>query len=505
MSLKVIVSNKGALEALYGDNFNDVSAALDKLIEADEKKGFKTQIVYLDDNDEMENLMAPPVTDPTDQRQNKTAIDAIYNSLIPDYLMILGSQDIIPHQHLKNPVIGDEDQDVPSDLPYASDNKYSKTILLFINPTRVVGRLPGITGDSDPAALIKAIETSINLKMMTKDKYSQYIAVSAEVWQGSTTQSTTNIFGNSNSLYLSPPSGPDWTEPQISALTHFVNCHGSSHDPNWYGQKGFEYPKSVEAPRIFEKLTDGTIAAAECCYGAQLYDPGSVGGQEGLCNSYLQSKACAFCGSTNIAYGPLNGQGEADLITQYFIINLLNGSSAGRAMLEARQKFIRECGTLDPVNQKTIAQFILLADPSCHPVFAQLPILEMLEDFIPWSIISSNQRLERRQKLVAAGKSLPSSVGVARLAKKVEPKKSVTETIDNIVKKIGLVDIKIDIFQVTGGAFHKKAMAVPAPQERIHMVYGKQHIKESHIPATAILLVKEQYGHVVSARTVYRK
>ena len=56
------------------------------------------------------------------------------HQLAPEYVMLLGAWDIIPHQSLKNPALADrrsEDPDplVPSDLPYACDAKLSSNVL----------------------------------------------------------------------------------------------------------------------------------------------------------------------------------------------------------------------------------------------------------------------------------------------------------------------------------------------------------------------------------------
>ncbi len=506
MSKKVIVSNKNALGSLYGDKIGDVTAALEKLIASDEKKGIETQVVYLDDVKAMKAFKASPVTDPGNGKQNKKAIDAVYDEVKPDYLVLLGSPDIIPHQSLNNPVSGDPDADVPSDLPYASESAYSKTIRRFINPTRVVGRITGIMGDKDPMVLVKAIETAAALETRPRKLYSKYFSVSAEVWEGSTSQSVTNIFGNDDGLHFSPPSGPDWEDSQLDARTHFVNCHGGDHNPSWYGQKGREYPVAIEAAQLAGKIVPGTIVAAECCYGGQVYDPSGVGGLAGVCNSYLAGEAGAFCGSTNIAYGPAAGQGAADLITQYFIINVLGGSSAGRGMLEARQKFIQECSPLDPVDQKTAAQFILLGDPSAHPVFSFEPFVSKVLSYVPKNLLNAFQRRERRQKLAAVGKSLPSTVGLAKAVPKVKPTGDVFSAIETILKDIGLVDALWESFEVTGGAVFKKAMTALGAPQMIHMVYGKQEeVEEGPVHASSILLVKEQGGRIISAKTVHGK
>jgi Aspartyl/Asparaginyl beta-hydroxylase len=43
--------------------------------------------------------------------QNKEAIDAIFNHREPDYLMILGAPDVVPHQRLINTLKDDDDDD----------------------------------------------------------------------------------------------------------------------------------------------------------------------------------------------------------------------------------------------------------------------------------------------------------------------------------------------------------------------------------------------------------
>jgi Peptidase family C25 len=159
----------------------------------------------------------------------------------------------------------------------------------------------------------------------------------------------------------------------LQPLTHFYNCHGSPVDAKYYGQKGKDYPTAMESNDLQHKISIGTIVAAECCYGAELYNPEDEGNRNlSIANTYFKNKAIAFVGSSNIAYGPASGQGLADLITQYFIKNILAGASTGRAFLEARQRFLSVSGPdLDPYELKTLGQFYLLGDPSLHPVIKE--------------------------------------------------------------------------------------------------------------------------------------
>lgn len=375
MDDKVIVTNLSALKSKYdAAGVNKITAAVNKLIAADKRRGITTRLVALDDAATMKRINAPKVTNHADFKQNKDAIDGVFRKLMPDYLMILGAPDIVPHQNLTNPVFnqgGDPDQIAFGDLPYACEAPYSQKPQDFTGPTRVVGRLPDLNGVADLDYLIRIIDVATNYKQLKQEDYKSYLGISAEVWQGSTRMSLTNLFGSATELQLAPDKGPNWETPLITRLTHFINCHGASADFHFYGQRGSTFPKAHDASFFNGKIKEGTVVAAECCYGGQLYNPNLAKGQAGICNTYLGNKAYGFFGSTTIAYGPADGNGSADLICQFFLRSVFGGASLGRAALEARQQFIEASPELDPVDLKTLAQFNLYGDPSIKPVVVE--------------------------------------------------------------------------------------------------------------------------------------
>jgi hypothetical protein len=257
-------------------------------------------------------------------------------------------------------------------LPYACPGFYSQNASEFLNPVRVVGRLPDLTGAKVPDYLIDLLTIAAgNYTPLARNLYSGYLGVTAQVWSGSTMLSLTNTFGSATSMKTSPTDGPSWTLPEIAPRSHFFNCHGAPADPKFYGQDTpTNFPVAHEASYLGGRITSGTVASCECCYGAELYDPStpSAAGQMGIANSYLKEGAFGYFGSTTIAYGPPTGNSAADLICQYFSQSVLRGASIGRAALEARQNYIRTVTTMTPVDLKTIAQFILLGDPALQPV-----------------------------------------------------------------------------------------------------------------------------------------
>jgi hypothetical protein len=371
---KIIVTNGSALRHKYGTRANAVAGALKALIAADAKRHLTTALVDLADARQMARFGARPIPleDVDSEKDNKHAIDAVCQALVPSYLMILGSTDVVPHQRLTNPLYhpdDDDDKTVPSDLPYACEAPFGRKIAAFRAPTRVVGRLPDLTGGRDPGYLVSLIRTACRQMPRPASAYDAAFGLTAEVWRSSTASSVGTLFAAASRLHVSPKEGPHWAPAALTPLSHFINCHGAPHDYRFYGQKGRDYPVSHDS-RDLAGLREGTVLAAECCYGAELWNPIRQGGKVAMCNAYLAAGALAYLGSSTIAYGPASGNAQADLVCQYFFRSIRAGASSGRACLEARLGYVRHAGTLSPTDLKTLAQFNLMGDPSLTAIVA---------------------------------------------------------------------------------------------------------------------------------------
>lgn len=490
---KIIVSNRKALEQKYGAKLPSILQDLEDLKAADKERGLSSEIVFLDDAKAMKRYKVTSVKNATVARQNKRAIDGLFKHFQPDYILIAGAQDVVPFQPLKNLIHSPDDEDaiVPSDLPYACDKPWSEDPGKFVSPTRVVGRLPDLPGGKDPKYFRSLVRDAIASKPASHKDYLNYLSISVYEWRLSTEESLRNIFGNSDNLHLSPTKGPRWTPTQLKAKTHFINCHGALEDGNYYGQKGSSYPIAHTSGWLEKKIAKGTIVAAECCYGAQLYDPAiTESGYPSLASQYLVQHAVAVAGSTTIAYGPAEGQGLADLITQYFLINVLRGASTGRAFLEARQRFLDEMGpTLDPYEIKTLSQFYLLGDPSLVPVKAPAQVREAREN--------------RRDGLQAKGLMLQNFLAVPRSL----PAGTELTNIKALVKAhkfTGKVTKKV--FVTEGGsapaARGLRAKGISAPVKFHVYSASKFHGK---FKETNVLVVKERAGQILGERTYVRR
>lgn len=487
---KLIVSNRSALKEKYGSKHKLFLSALHTLCQSDKKRGLDTTIVFVDD---VKIMRSAAVKDPGNARQNKIAIDALYKYFEPDYLLIAGAQDVIPFQPLTNLLFSEDDEDkiIPSDLPYACDTPYHTDPGKFIAPVRVVGRLPDVPGSSDPAYFCSLVKDVVASKPAKEKDYQRYFSVSVHDWRMSTSESLQHIFGDNSALQLSPVMGPAWTKTQLKAKTHFINCHGSLEDPSYYGQKGKKFPEALQAGWLAKKISPGTIVAAECCYGAQLYDPSiTATAQLSVAQSYLLHHALAFTGSSTIAYGPRKGQGLADLLTQYFLINTLKGASTGRALLEARQRFLDEMGpSLDPYELKTIAQFYLLGDPSLVIVNSTAVARSL------------DQRQNRRDNMLAKGAALkrflavPAEVGMAKTDKLLSDKvKPLLKTFHQQYNK--------KVFISNNAPLTRGAKSFPAPI-KFH-VYSESSFT-GKFKQTKVLVVKEKNGAILGYREYVRR
>lgn len=369
---KLVVSHRGALVAKYGAKGAErIEAALRRMARADKARGIVVYLVYLD---------APglagiaPVSKADSAAQAKRCIDRICAAMDePDYLLILGGPDVVPHQPLNNPILDpaareldreDEEPVVPSDLPYACAQVFSKDAKKFVGPTRAVGRLPDEPGADDPARLIGLLDRAADAGQLRSKRF---FGLSAEVWRGATGRNLEQALGASGpAFFCCPKEGPAWKKALIARPLHLINCHGDTHFSGFFGEDASgEKPLAIGADALAGRVSRDTVVASECCYGAELYAP-EPGEPKGMALSYLEEGAAAYLGSSTIAYGGTDAEGvaSADVLCSRFLRELRNGATAGRALLVARQALMALEADPPFFDLKTLAQFMLLGDPS---------------------------------------------------------------------------------------------------------------------------------------------
>ena len=378
---KVIVTNKCSLQRKYGGNWTNIQAAITELMNKDLTRGLSSELIFLDDHTVMSGLGGVAVLSDTSPQQNLEAVKAVVTARNPTYVMLLGSIDVIPHQNLTNPIYGDgnlerdPDETAWSDLPYASRVPYSQNIGDFVTPTVSVGRLPDITHGTDANYLIGLLHIAKDYQCQPRSAYKHYMGLSKLDWQPFTELSLKADFGNATAIkVIDGMVHSPWPTALLKNLSHFVNCEGLPFHPKYFASGvGFANQVALDAEELKNIILEGTVVAAECCYGAQLYNPALAGNKPSMGNVYLANKAYGYLGTSTVAYGgttvhPRPVDDFAVLICQFFMKHILAGASLGGALLLTRQEYVGSKTPLSDTDLKTLAQFNLMGDPSLRPV-----------------------------------------------------------------------------------------------------------------------------------------
>lgn len=487
---KVLITNAKALKQKYGQSgYLRVVKAIEALIKADEKRGLLTRVIDVSSRREMNELGGAAVRDPRSQSSNKRAIDRVYAALNPSYLVILDGPDVVPHIGLRSAVPHDGDTHVPTDLPYACDAPLRRDkITDFAAVTRVVGRIPGLTGASDPASLVAQILSAAKFKGRARRAYLRYFILSAKQFQKPAAQLAEKVF-NDRSISKSPPLRSPAIRRRLRSLMHILNCHGRKHDGNVYGEAGAKLVVAVSSDDLTGCKLEGTVVATECCFGAELFAPRNQS-QVPLANAYLTAGASALFGSTNVAFGAVNEMGAADLLMQYFLLYVLDGASVGRACLQARQQFVRSQKMSNPINLKTLAQFILLGDPSLQAVVksaASDPLLKEAD--------AREARRNRRVALSAEGRAAHDCSFFP--GRKLNPKSELHDELLNIAYAQGFQkqNTVIDGFGTIGHFGGGGVMKADAAGQKVFLISAKRK-RQTRQPRSRFIVVHVQNNRI---------
>ncbi len=360
-----------------------IDAAVRRWIEADRKRGIRTIHLALDDAKAMKAHRVKAITGRTTALKVKKAIDALWKRLSPDYLALFGADDVVPYFVVDNPSYGGRDGD--SDLEVRTDNPYAcgqgfraakrSTYLL---PDRVVGRIPDAPDDGDPAWLVDHLATAESWAPRPRSAFDHAYAICCDEWKQAGEACVAYVGEDASRLMIAPPEGDKTRLPaaRLGSRLHMIKCHGAQIDPNFYGQKGSSYPVALSSRSVRKRVRANTVAAAMCCYGAQVFSPAdpavSPAGAWPIAGTYLRRGALGFAGSTEIAWVGEKQMACADWIVSRHLRSVLDGASQGRALLEAKQDYVRSIeqrGHAPGVeDEKTLLEYVLLGDPSIHPV-----------------------------------------------------------------------------------------------------------------------------------------
>jgi Peptidase family C25 len=229
--------------------------------------------------------------------------------------------------------------------------------------------------------------------------------------------------------------------------------------------------------------------------------------------TYLSGGAYGMFGSSTIAYGPADHNGQADVLCQEFLKSLLAGASLGRSVLEARQRYVAQVSTLGPHDLKTLAQFSLMGDPSVQCVDEEVgerPLTKgMLATWRRTGAAAATARRplrrDRRASLLAKGEAL-------RLA---------SSFADSPVARDSTIDTQLgrlaSQFRMRPGStvsleVHHSSLAKNLPSDRpeyaataIHVLTSRLSAKAAPGPQLRALVAYEWHGQLMSIEELFSK
>jgi Peptidase family C25 len=395
-SIKLSVTVKSQLERKYDDAaLEKIQAAVERWKKADGDRGIQTVHVEVDNSEDetMKKHGAPLVSGKATPKKIKKAIDHLWKTITPTphYLVLFGGHDIVPMFVVPNPSNLWKDQDfdktVPTDNPYASSEAFSENDQnSYLVPDRVIGRIPdmvsarGDTGrNGDPAWFVAYLDTATEWESKPDSFYEQPYVICTDEAKEAGKKCLQKAFPTSTLPLLSCPPTSDTSAParqRLSAPMHMIKCHGNKKDATFWGFE--ESDESKDEPRaaitsatLKEYLEPRTVVATMCCYGAQIFSPEDADTWP-LASTYLRKGALGYVGSTMMAWVGLGTMSGADWIVTAYLKSVLEGESIGLAFLKSKQDYHRHDGirgrVIDVQGEKTLIEYILLGDPSIHPV-----------------------------------------------------------------------------------------------------------------------------------------
>jgi hypothetical protein len=387
----IVLSSRTRMLQAFGEaKFARIDDAIMQAVEAVRRRnGWTAYRFYPDDPASTEGFGLTP-SDPGNPWQVKLRISDLEEALtrrgeMIGAILIVGGDEIVPFHMLPNPT-DDEDDEVPSDNPYATiDENY------FV-PEWGVGRLPS---DDDPEFMVNMLKgiAEYHRNDVTRGSarsrlqawmYSRMawllrrrprsLGYSASIWKKASLAVFKTI-GGPRSLMTSPPTVTGNLSPMSANGVQFsyFNLHGLEDAPEWFGQRDplkdrrsdTDFPIALKPTDVVNGGRSPEIVFTEACYGANVL---SKNAETALCLKFLSSGSRAIIGSTKISYGSVNPPLiAADLLGRLFWEQINESVPVGEALRIAKLKLAGEMhdrqGFLDGEDQKTLISFILYGDP----------------------------------------------------------------------------------------------------------------------------------------------
>jgi hypothetical protein len=374
-----------------------------------------------------------------------------------------------------------------------------------------MGRIPDVVSDRDPAWLVDYLATATSWKSKPASFYKEAYAICCDQWRYPGKKSMQYIAKPVSALFISPPT-KDMTpsaRDRLSARLHMIECHGLKRVSTFYGQKGKRYVRAITSATLKPRLKPATVVATGCCYGAQIFSPARNAKKRGewpLASTYLRKGALGFVGSTMITlHDPFNMM-LADSIVAEYLHSVLKGSSIGRAFLDAKQIYLRRLifqqhYGLDDGDEKTLIEYVLLGDPSIHPVMIapRRAIALAAKDRQLRRVV---RRLEAWQIRQLFPKREPATPASRAMAKKVFTSAR-SELRKNVIKELKEFRIKPTAVRVQklDMPLHAEGEARKPPRQSLEYYWSGRRVRDGHKQIRVLKAETDLKGNLVPDST----
>jgi len=237
-----------------------------------------------------------------------------------------------------------------------------------------------------------------------------------------------------------------------------------------------------------------------CCYGAQIFSPKDADTWP-VASTYLREGALGFIGSTMMAWVGTSDMGPADWIVQGYLKNVLAGASIGNAFLACKQDYRShysfEDNTLSDNEEKTLIEYILLGDPSIHPVSSSQSAADLL------AVQSRRRRRDARAKLAKGIRECLPTRSPATAAETAMAEKVFTRA----QKKISKEDKeKLETFQIKPTVVQVKRVDAPMPnssetRQSLEYYWSGQRDRNGHNQSCVLKAETDRKGKLVPGST----
>lgn len=313
----------------------------------------------------------------------------------PEYLFIIGGEDIIPVPSIKNCMVKTKEL-VPTDILYGYNLSFfssdEEDVNSIINSKQLyyVGRLPlghNMTFDQLQCYFERAasyMDKGIPVQIAYAQCDPHWKKASMEVMSDldrcnmlPDIQAPSSIMHKK--IFLSPYVTCETIDKAFNSYSNlfYFNMHGSSNpDTPYFIGKSLEDESSYAGigPETISEAKYDNIIVTEACYGGKYID---LETNKSMLLTAICNTTMLYLGSSVVAYGVVdnnlkkdNDIFSADVMAKVFITSLMDGYTAGESVFTARRKLFNSKPSGHKLSDLlTIYEFSLYGDPALKALF----------------------------------------------------------------------------------------------------------------------------------------